>query len=134
MTRLADYATAYQTIRMERRDGILQMTFHTEGGPLQWGLLPHGEFPQAFRDVGADPENKVVILTGTGNVFSGPQATGGTGMRSTPAQWDRVYWEGQAPADERGLPRDLLGQRPGARQQRGTREQRLGGQGREPLA
>ena len=34
MTRLADYATAYQTIRMERRDGILQMTFHTEGGPL----------------------------------------------------------------------------------------------------
>jgi hypothetical protein len=55
---------------------------HTEGGPLQWGLLPHGEFPQAFRDVGADPENKVVILTGTGNVFSRPQATGGTGMRA----------------------------------------------------
>ena len=95
MTRFIDYATKYQTIRMERRDGILQMTFHTDGGPLQWGLLPHGEFPQAFRDVGADPENKVVILTGTGDVFSGPRAAGGTGMRSTPAQWDRVYWEGK---------------------------------------
>ena len=62
MTRLADYATKYQTIRMERRDGILQMTFHTDGGPLQWGLLPHGEFPQAFRDVGSDPENRVQSL------------------------------------------------------------------------
>ena len=80
---------------MERRDGILQMTFHTGGGPLQWGLLPHGEFPQAFRDVGSDPENKVVILTGTGDTYSGPRAAGGTGMRSTPAQWDRVYWEGK---------------------------------------
>ena len=79
---------------MERRDGILQMTFHTGGGPLQWGLLPHGEFPQRFRDVGSDPENKVII-TGTGDVYSGPRAAGGTGMRTTPAQWDRVYWEGK---------------------------------------
>jgi enoyl-CoA hydratase/carnithine racemase len=95
MTRLDDYATKYQTVRMERRDGILQMMFHTDGGPLQWGLLPHGEFPQAFRDVGSDPDNKVVILTGTGDTYSGPRAAGGTGMRSTPAQWDRVYWEGK---------------------------------------
>src|SRR2546429_142208 len=95
MARFDDYATKYQTVRMERRDGILQMTFHTGGGPLQWGLLPHGEFPQAFRDVGSDPENKVVIITGTGDTYSGPRAAGGTGMRSTPAQWDRVYWEGK---------------------------------------
>src|SRR5690242_11922365 len=95
MARFDDYATKFQTIRMERRAGILQMTFHTNGGPLQWGLLPHGEFPQAFRDVGSDPENKVVILTGTGDTYSGPRAAGGTGMRSTPAQWDRVYWEGK---------------------------------------
>ncbi len=76
MTRFDDYATKYQTVRMERRDGILQMTFHTSGGPLQWGLLPHGEFRQAFRDVGSDPENKVVILTGTGDTYSGPHAAG----------------------------------------------------------
>jgi hypothetical protein len=31
MATLADYAEKYQTIRMERRDGILQMTFHTDG-------------------------------------------------------------------------------------------------------
>ena len=44
MARFDDYAEAYQTIRMERRQGILQMTFHTNGGPLQWGELPHREF------------------------------------------------------------------------------------------
>ena len=55
MARLDDYATKYRTIRMERRNGILQMTFHTDGGPLQWGLLPHGEFPQASREQGRHP-------------------------------------------------------------------------------
>ena len=44
MARFEDYANAYQTIRMERRDGVLQLTFHTDGGSLQWGLLPHREF------------------------------------------------------------------------------------------
>ena len=82
MARLDDYAAKYQTIRMERRDGILQVTFHTDGGPLQWGLLPHGELPQAFRDIGSDPDNKVVMLTGTGDTFSGPRAARRTCRRS----------------------------------------------------
>ena len=48
MAQFEAYAQAYQTIRMERRNGILQMTFHTNGGPLQWGELPHREFPRRF--------------------------------------------------------------------------------------
>ncbi len=79
---LDEYAERYETIRMERRDGILQMTFHTEGGPLQWGELPHSECPRAFRDIGGDPDNKVVIMTGTGEAFSGPQATPGARLRN----------------------------------------------------
>ena len=55
MSTLADYANKYRTIRMERRNGILQMTLHTDGGPLRWGFLPHGELPDAFYDVGARP-------------------------------------------------------------------------------
>jgi hypothetical protein len=42
------YANKYRTIRMERRNGILQMTLHTDGGSLRWGFLPHGELPDAF--------------------------------------------------------------------------------------
>ena len=35
MARFDDYAQVYQTIRLERRQGILQITFHTNGGALQ---------------------------------------------------------------------------------------------------
>jgi enoyl-CoA hydratase/carnithine racemase len=95
MATLANYAEKYQTIRMERRDGILQMTFHTAGQPLQWGELPHREFPQAFHDIASDPDNKVVIMTGTGDVFSGPRATPDARLRRSAAAWDKTYWEGK---------------------------------------
>ena len=78
MSRLEDYANKYQCVRFERRDGILQMTLHTDGGSLRWGFGPHGELPEAFHDVGGDRDNRVVILTGTGAEFSGPRATPGT--------------------------------------------------------
>ena len=75
MAELADYANKYQTIKMERRDGVLQVTLHTDGGSLKWGLLPHKELPLAFYDIANDHETKVVILTGTGEEFSGPRVT-----------------------------------------------------------
>jgi enoyl-CoA hydratase/carnithine racemase len=90
-----EYASKYQTIRMERRNGILQMTFHTDGDTLQWGSLPHHEFPQAFADIGSDPENRVVIMTGAGEAFSGPRATRQMRPRETTRQWDTVFWEGR---------------------------------------
>jgi enoyl-CoA hydratase/carnithine racemase len=95
MARLEEYAHKYQTIRMERRNGILQLTFHTGGGTLQWGRLPHGEFPRAFTDIGSDPENKVVIMTGVGDAFSGPQAGPEARLKRTPREWDATYWEGK---------------------------------------
>ena len=49
------------------------MSLHTDGGPLQWNLDAQVEFVRAFTDVGADRENRIVILTGTGNEFSGPR-------------------------------------------------------------
>lgn len=95
MATLDDYADKYRTVRMERRDGILQLTLHTDGGPLQWGEVPHRELPQVFRDVGSDPENRVVIMTGTGDAFSGPRSTPATRLRAHPRDWDRIYWEGK---------------------------------------
>ena len=95
MTSLDEYATKYQSIMAERHDGILQLTFHTGGGPLQWGGVPHQEFPQAFADVGSDPENRVVIITGTGDSFSGPPGSSQTTPKRSPREWDKTYWEGK---------------------------------------
>ena len=95
MTSLDEYADKYPSIRMERRNGILQMTFHTDDGPLQWGGSPHKEFSQVFVDVGSDFENRIVIMTGTGDTFTGPQGTATTTPKRPPKDWDQTYWEGK---------------------------------------
>jgi enoyl-CoA hydratase/carnithine racemase len=98
MTTLDEYATKYQTVRMRREDGILEMQFHSNGGPLQWSLLPHRELEAAFLDVGRDRDNKIVILTGTGDEYCGPALPpGGHPGRSsmTAETFDPIYWEGK---------------------------------------
>jgi enoyl-CoA hydratase/carnithine racemase len=99
MSQFDNYAMKYSCIKMRRTDGILEMRFHTDDGPLRWGLGPHGELPEAFADVAGDRDNRVVILTGTGTEWSGIRANPGT--RSLPQgltanAYDRVHWEGRA--------------------------------------
>jgi enoyl-CoA hydratase/carnithine racemase len=75
------------------------MRFHTDEGPLRWGLGPHAELPDAFAEVARDRENEVVILTGTGDEWSGPRATPGQSAIArgiTATAFDRVHWEGRA--------------------------------------
>ncbi len=98
MSSFDEYANKYKTARMERRNGVLQVTLHTDGQSLRWGFLPHGELPEAFHAIGADRENRVVILTGTGDEFSGPRATPGTSSfptRPSIERIDRIHWEGR---------------------------------------
>jgi enoyl-CoA hydratase/carnithine racemase len=100
MTSFDDYATKYEMISMRREDGILEMRFHTEGGPLRWGMVPHRELEDAFLQVGRDLENEIVILTGTGAEFSGPTVKAGEhglqkGEPITAADWDLIYREGK---------------------------------------
>ena len=94
MASFEEYANKYENIRMERRDGILQITFHTDGGILKWGEAPHREFGYAFTDIGSDPDNKVIIMTGTGDVYC-TQPAGPRASKRTARDWDKTYWEGK---------------------------------------
>ncbi|MGW4241203.1 enoyl-CoA hydratase/isomerase family protein [Nocardia sp. NPDC004722] len=62
----ADYA------RFERRDGILEIALHTRGGPVtadeHW-FATHNAWGQLWQEVGNDPDNEVLILTGTGEAW-----------------------------------------------------------------
>lgn len=69
MSNLEHYATKYGNIACERRDGILQVRLHTRGGPWVFCEQSHHDLPLFFSDVAGDPENKVVILTATGDRF-----------------------------------------------------------------
>jgi len=96
MTKFTDYADKYSMIKMRREDGILEMRFHTDGGPFQWSLIPHAELEQAFLEVGRDYDNEVVILTGTGDEYCGPLVPKGghpNRANATPKKYDRIYWE-----------------------------------------
>lgn len=96
MSKFEEYANNYQHIRMERKDGVLVATFHTDGGTLQWGQAPYLEFPKVFADIGNDPGNKVVIFTGAGEAFSGPPGNPGNHRpQKTPAGWYNEYWGGK---------------------------------------
>jgi enoyl-CoA hydratase/carnithine racemase len=99
VSRFDSYKDKFSCLRMRREDGILEMRLHTDDGPLRWGLIPHGELPDAFAEVGRDRDNRVVILTGTGDEFSGIRAN--VASRSlaqgiTARAYDRVHWEGRA--------------------------------------
>ena len=70
MTRpFAEYSIAYKNVAMERRDNILLVRLHTDGGPFVWEESAHRELPEVFAEIGIDQENHVVILTGTGDSF-----------------------------------------------------------------
>jgi enoyl-CoA hydratase/carnithine racemase len=97
---LGDYATKYNGIRFERSDGVLEMTLHTRGGPAKWGSSVdclHAELGDAFLDIARDRDNKVVILTGTGDSFiAGFDAAFKCHEPTLAEMWPRIYDEGVA--------------------------------------
>lgn len=51
----------------ERHDGILEVRMHTQGQAVRWNFELHRALHQMFTTVGADPDNELIILTGTGD-------------------------------------------------------------------
>jgi len=94
--RLDDYRDKYASISMHREEGILQITLGTDGGPLQWGRQAHAELEEAFLNIGRDRQNQVVIMTGTGDEFSGPVAEAESNRaahKQTAEEWSELGWE-----------------------------------------
>ena len=66
--RFEDYREKYATyFKLERQNGILQVQMHTQGGPVMYGLPIHNAWSQLWLDIGNDPDNEVLIFSGTGD-------------------------------------------------------------------
>lgn len=52
-----------------REDGVLLAKAHTLGGPVQLSVQNHRALGQFLKTVGADPENELLIITGSGDEF-----------------------------------------------------------------
>ena len=94
MSKFKEYKDKYDCVHMERRDGILQLTLHTNGGPLVWASGPHEDLGYCFTDVATDIENKLVILTGTEDEFIAQRQTRPAPFVAS-GVWDRTLWEGK---------------------------------------
>jgi len=97
MANFDSYASRYKTIKLERQDGILELSIHSEGGTARWSGAKdgiHDELGDAFYQIGRDRENRVVIITGTGDEFLTELETGMDELPSA-AFWDRIYKEGK---------------------------------------
>jgi enoyl-CoA hydratase/carnithine racemase len=91
------YKNRFRTVRLERQDGILELSIHKNGGPALWGSAKggsHDELGEAFYQVGRDPENRVVIITGTGDTFL-TEFDPDMGEAPSASYWDRIYKEGK---------------------------------------
>jgi enoyl-CoA hydratase/carnithine racemase len=67
--RFEDYKDSFPHVAMTRADGILELTLHTDGDSLQWTFEAHHELGYVWQTIGADPDNKVILLTGAGDMF-----------------------------------------------------------------
>lgn len=98
--RLEDYAHSYARTVMERDErGVLVVTFHTDGGTFDYsmeshGPSPHAELADAFNDIASDDANRVVLLTGTGDRFSGPAASPERFLAGDTRDWETIRREG----------------------------------------
>ncbi len=93
VSKFEDYRDRFRHIAMERSDnGILEMRLHSDGGDLLWGLDAHEDIAAAWDAVARDPENRVVILTGTGDTFIHLGGVYSDNPKwATPEVWKRVH-------------------------------------------
>ena len=91
-----DYFTKYENLHMERTpSGVLTLRFHTNGGPITFTGTTHHDLPKALAEIGDDRDNKVLVLTGTGDNFMDDIDGNSLGEIFKPAEWDKIYWEGR---------------------------------------
>ena len=84
-------------MRITRNDGIIEIAIHRDGGAAKWeakGGGIHDQLGQAFYEVGRDPENQIVIITGTGDEFLVDLDMADT-PPMTAAYWHQIFKEGK---------------------------------------
>ena len=66
-----DYRERFKDFyKMSRRDdGVILVESALKGGPIQLSVENHRSVGQMFKTVGADPENEMMIFTGSGDEF-----------------------------------------------------------------
>ncbi len=95
MKRFDAYRDGFPNARLTRsQTGVLEVALHTEGGTLVFNGHTHEQFVDLFHAIASDPDNRVVILTGSGAAFMETISPEGFDF-FTPQGFDKIYREGK---------------------------------------
>jgi enoyl-CoA hydratase/carnithine racemase len=95
MSKFTAYRDTFPNARLTRSEsGVLEVALHTDGGTLVFNGHTHEQFVELFHVIGSDPDNRVVILTGSGKAFMESISPEGFDFFS-PVGYDKIYREGK---------------------------------------
>jgi enoyl-CoA hydratase/carnithine racemase len=95
MSSFDSYRDGFPNARLTRsRSGVLEVALHSNGGTLVFDGHTHEQFVDLFHAIGSDPDNRVVILTGSGDAFMESLSPEGFDFFS-PRGYDKIYREGR---------------------------------------
>ena len=95
MSSFNGYHDRFPNARLTRsKTGVLEVALHTNGGVLVFNGHTHEQFVELFHDIGSDSDNRVVILTGSGDAFMETISPEGFDF-FTPRGYDKIYREGK---------------------------------------
>jgi enoyl-CoA hydratase/carnithine racemase len=95
MIRFDEYRDRFPNARLTRsKSGVLEAALHTDGRVLVFNGYTHEQFVDLFHAIGSDPDNRVVILTGSGDAFMETIVPDGFDF-FTPRGYDKIYREGK---------------------------------------
>jgi enoyl-CoA hydratase/carnithine racemase len=95
MTKFDTYREAFPNARLARKpNGVLEVVLHTDGSKLVFNGHTHEQFVDLFHVIGEDRDNRVVILTGSGDAFMDAISPDGFDF-FTPPGYDKILREGR---------------------------------------
>jgi enoyl-CoA hydratase/carnithine racemase len=95
MSRFDAYRDRFPNARLNRsKTGVLEVALHTDGGTVVFNGYTHEQFVDLFHAIASDPDNRVVILTGSGAAFMESISSEGFDF-FTPQSYDKIYHEGK---------------------------------------
>jgi enoyl-CoA hydratase/carnithine racemase len=95
MSRFDAYRSSFPNALLTRsKTGVLEVALHSDGGTLVFNGHTHEQFVDLFHAIGSDRDNRVVILTGSGDAFMERITVDGFDF-FTPQGYDKIYREGK---------------------------------------
>jgi enoyl-CoA hydratase/carnithine racemase len=95
MSSFATYKNSFANARLTRSpSGVLEVALHTDGGKLVFNGHTHEQFVELFHQIGSDADNRVVILTGSGDAYMDTISPEGFDFFS-PRGYDKILREGK---------------------------------------